>query len=150
MAHGPRHRLAVRLLTKLASRIDSERRHFQLQLPIHLSSFDEPEPDGAIILGSDTEFADHLPAAADVSCIIEIAQSSLERDSEDKYAKYAAAGIPQYVIVNLRNNQVETHSQPESAAGKYAARTIAGAGDVVRLHLGNEEYLELAAAEILP
>ena len=79
MAHGPKHRLAVRLLTKLASRIDSERRHFLLQLPIHLSSFDEPEPDGAIISGSDSQFEDRLPAAADVSCVIEIAQFARAR-----------------------------------------------------------------------
>jgi hypothetical protein len=55
MTHGPRHRLAVWLLTQLAPQIDSEHRHFQSQLPIHLSTVDEPEPDGAVIVGSGRE-----------------------------------------------------------------------------------------------
>jgi Uma2 family endonuclease len=150
MAHGPKHGLAVRLLTKLASRIDSDRRHFQVQLPIHLSSLDEPEPDGAIITGPDEQFENHLPVANDVACVIEIAHSSLERDSEDKYVKYARAGIPQYVIVNLRDTQVEAYSQPDIAMGTYTLKTVCSKADTVRLHLGDAEFLEFAAAEILP
>jgi hypothetical protein len=148
MGHGPRHRLALRLLTKLAARIDAERRHFQLQLPIHLSTYDEPEPDGAIIMGPDRQFADHLPAAADVACVVEVAQSSLERDAADKLVKYAHAGIAQYVIVNLRDGRVESYERP--ADGAYGLKTIFNRGEVVRLHLGQGEYMGVSAADMLP
>ena len=148
MGHGPRHRLALRLLTKLAALIDSERRHFQLQLPIHLSTYDEPEPDAAIILGPDRQFADHLPAANDVACVLEVAQSSLERDAADKLAKYARAGIAQYVIVNLRDEQVESYEQPMD--GKYGRRAIFHQNQTVRLLLGHGEFLEVTVMDMLP
>ena len=150
MSHGPKHRLAVRLLTKLASRIDSARRHFQVQLPIRLTPFDEPEPDGAVVQGADRDFEERLPTAEDLACVIEIASSSLERDSEDKLRKYAAAGIVQYVIVNLRQDHVEVYSKPDRAGQTYAAKTIAAGTGVVHLNLGGGESLEVPAAEILP
>jgi hypothetical protein len=148
MGHGPAHRLAVRLLTRLAATIDSPFRHLQVQLPIQLSALNEPEPDGAVILGSDRDFGDHLPKASDVACIVEIAQSSLERDAGDKLPSYALAEIPQYVIVNLREGRVEVHADP--VAGGYRSRTIVGKGQKVRLNLGKGEWLEVDAGDMLP
>jgi Uma2 family endonuclease len=148
MGHGPKHRLALRLLTRLAARIDSERRHFQLQLPIHLSEYDEPEPDGAIILGPDRQFENHLPTAQDVACVLEVAHSSLERDAADKLAKYAQAGIPQYLIVNLRDSRVEIYEEPGPRS--YRRRTLADGTDVVQLQLGLGEVLAVPAADLLP
>jgi Uma2 family endonuclease len=81
---------------------------------------------------------------------MEVAASSLDRDSEEKYAKYASAGIPQYVIVNLRDHQVEIHSHPEPANAIYAMKPVARGTDRVRLHIGNEEFLEFPAADLLP
>lgn len=148
MGHGPRHRLALRLLTRLAARIDSDLRHLQLQLPIHLSQYDEPEPDAAVILGSDRQFIDHLPTARDVACVVEVAQSSLERDAADKLVKYAHAGIAQYLIVNLRDGWVECFEQP--APDTYRRKTVIRRPDAVRLHLGLGEYLEIPVADFLP
>src|SRR5438270_2859607 len=66
MGHSPLHRKAVRLLTKLASRIDGPTRHLQIQSPISIPSDGEPEPDAAVILGADDAYTDRLPEAREV------------------------------------------------------------------------------------
>jgi Uma2 family endonuclease len=150
MGHGPAHRLAVRLLTRLAARIDSEFHHLQIQLPVELFPFDEPEPDGAIIMGPDRKFAERLPAPADVAAVFEVAHSSLERDSNEKLTKFAKAGIPQYVLINLRESHVEVYTSADRAGERYQTKCIAGKGDRLALNLGNGESLEVQAAELLP
>lgn len=150
MGHGPLHRLAVRLLTRLAARIDSDSHHLQIQLPVDLFLFDEPEPDGAVIIGPDRKFTERLPEAADVAAVFEVAHSSLERDSNEKMTKFAKAGIPQFVLVNLRENQVEIFSNPDKLAGSYKTKTIAGKTDRLALNLGEGQTLDVAANDLLP
>ena len=74
LSHDPIHVLAVKLLTRLAARLDNSSCHMQLQLPIALSPLYEPEPDAAIIRGTPEDFRTRLPVPADVICVIEAAQ----------------------------------------------------------------------------
>jgi hypothetical protein len=46
------HRLVVALLTPLAGRINSERCHLQIQLPVECPPGGAPEPDGSIVRGA--------------------------------------------------------------------------------------------------
>jgi hypothetical protein len=78
--HSRLHATAVALLTRLIPKIDRPDRHLQIQLPITIEPDHEPEPDGAIIIGGIRNFLDHLPGPKDVTCVIEAAHSSLERD----------------------------------------------------------------------
>jgi Uma2 family endonuclease len=150
MSHSPLHRLAVRLLTKLAARIDSPERHLQIQLPIHVGDFDEPEPDAAVIIGPDTAYKNRLPIPGDVASIIESAHSSLARDREDKLAAYAGGGIPQYVIVDLQSGRLEVYTDPDAMAGTYQTKVTLTRHGSLRLNLGNGEFLDIAAEEMLP
>ena len=135
MGHSPEHVLVVSLISDLAARINGPLRHLKIQLPIRVSSGDEPEPDAAIIRGQPRDYANRIPEAADVFCIFEVAQTSLERDVQDKLPIYAAANIPQYIIVNLRSGQLEVYSDPDAATSKYRIRTLAAMrGDSVRLN----------------
>ena len=54
--------------------------------------------------------------------LIEVADTSLEFDREVKLTRYAAAGIPEVWIVNLRMRQVEGHSDPVD--GTYRSRRV--------------------------
>lgn len=156
LSHSPRHRRGVRKLIALAARIDTPHRHLQVQLPIEIGGHSSPEPDGAVILGSDDVYADRLPTESDVVCIIEIAESSLAQDRLRKGHAYAAAGIPQYVLINLIDSQVEVYTQPRDAG--YQSKQIVKPGDTVSLHLGpahnsadhsSVEYLPVPASELL-
>jgi Uma2 family endonuclease len=149
MGHSPLHRLIVALLTKLAARIDSESRHVQVQLPVICSPDSAPEPDGAIVRGTPRDYAARLPTGADVSCVIEAAHSSLNRDQKDKLPIYAATGVPQYVIINLQNSTLEVYSDPDPAGKQYRTRVTVERGGAVELRLP-EGAFTVGAAELLP
>jgi Uma2 family endonuclease len=62
--------------------------------------------------------------------LIEVADSSLERDLMEKLPRYARAGIPEVWIVNLNDETIEVYRQPNFTA--YASKTILSAGDFAK------------------
>ncbi len=129
MTVGVEHALIVMRLAKLSSAFEARGCHLRSQQPVTLPPHDEPEPDAAIVRGSLEDYADRHPGAADVLCVIEVADSSLSRDRGYKLQLYAGAGIPMYVIVNLIERVVEIYKTPVIAEGRLseADRVFAGA-----------------------
>jgi Uma2 family endonuclease len=74
--------------------------------PITLSDRSEPEPDIAIVQPLDEEYDHHHPYPENIFWLIEFSNSSLEKDLEVKRKAYAAAGIPEYWVVNLRQMEL--------------------------------------------
>jgi Uma2 family endonuclease len=149
MGHSPLHRAIVTLLTQLAARLQSAAHYVQIQLPISCPPDSEPEPDAAIIRGQPRDYLDHFPGPGDVSCVIEAAHSSLDRDREDKLPVYAAAGIPQYIIVNLQNVTLEVHADPDPSAEVYRSKVTVDRNGQVALRLPAGE-ITIDAGELLP
>ena len=150
MSHGTRHRKCVRRLAALSSRIDSADRHAQSQLPIVCGDGEMPEPDFAVVRGTDDDYDDALPTAADALCLVEVADSSLERDRDEKLPVYAAAGVPWYLIVNLRSNTLELYTDPDLVGRAYQVTATLRLGDTVRIPLGDGTTLDLDVADVLP
>jgi len=150
MALGPRHRKGVRRLAALSARIDSPERHAQSQLPIVCGEGEMPEPDFAIIRGTDDDYDDTLPTAADALGVVEVSDASLERDRDEKGPAYAAAGIGWYLIVNLRTDTLELYTDPDRSGRRYLASEVLRTGDFVRFPLGGGAVLELSVDTVLP
>jgi Uma2 family endonuclease len=150
MGHSPLHAAVVGLLTALTAKINGPKRYLQIQLPISIAPDHEPEPDGAVILGEIRDFLNRLPGPSDVACVIEVAHSSLERDEEDKGPIYASAGIGQYLIIDLRAMRVLEMTEPNPGNGKYAKSGVFEKGDIIRVNLGNGEFLRVDVTELLP
>ncbi len=145
---GPAHRKCVERLSALRSRIDSSERHVECQQPLICTDTHVPEPDFMILRGRLDDYSD-LPTAADAYCVIEVADSSLERDTTEKLAGYARAGIPQYIVINLRDNTVEEYTNPLAAESRYAKATTHPVGQVFPLHLGQSQSLPVAVADLV-
>ena len=124
MAHSPGHRYTVTQLGKLSATIDSPERHIQTQLPIVCGPSQMPEPDFAIVRGTNDDYMDRLPTAADALCVVEVADASLERDRDEKGPAYAQAGVRRYTILNLRNRTAELYTQPDRSAGVYLEMNV--------------------------
>lgn len=150
MGHSPLHRLVIALLTALAGRINNERCHLQIQLPVACPPDGAPEPDGSIVRGGPRDYPNRLPGPSDTSCVIEASHTSLTRDREDKLPIYAAAGIPQYVLINLNNNTVEVYTDPDPAAERYRGPTVLAPTDDLVLRLPDGGTFTLRASEVLP
>ena len=97
------------------------------QLPLVAADDSEPEPDLAVVSLGD--YSKEHPKAALLA--VEIADSSLRLDRTIKAALYAAMGVPEYWIVDLRHRTIEVFTRPET--GSYADRRIARTGGVIRL-----------------
>ena len=98
-----------------------ERAWVRVQNSVRLDDYGLPEPDIAIVRMRDDYHREH-PSPADVLLLIEVADTSLEFDREVKLPRYAAAGIPEVWIVNLRSRQVEGYSDPVD--GTYRSRRM--------------------------
>ena len=150
MTLSPQHRFTVSLLMRLAPRIEASGAHLELQSPITFAPKNEPEPDGMIVRGRLEDYAERHPGPEDVSCVIEVAESSLKRDRTTKQRIYATAGIPQYLILNLVDRQIEIREDPLASAGRYRTAHVVGKDERVALNLPDGRVVEVAGEELLP
>lgn len=125
--------------------------HVRSQEPVTLPD-GEPEPDGAVVRGRSKDYMLRHPGPEDVPLIIEVADSSLDRDRGIKLRSYARAGIAEYWIVNLIDRQVEVYTDPDpQAAGgpAYRQRAVYGPGDSVPLVIAGALVADVAVAAML-
>jgi Uma2 family endonuclease len=115
MTKNPPHRIATRRVRKALEGVVPQGWYVDSQEPITLPS-SEPEPDGSVIRGDTSDYADRHPPAADVALVVEVADASLEFDRTLKKAIYAQAGIPAYWIVNLIDKRREVYTDPAGSA----------------------------------
>ena len=86
----------------------------RIQGSIRLNDRSRPEPDVAVLRPRPAnEMGPYFPP--DVYFLIEVADSSLRRDSGPKLARYAEAGIPEVWIANLRAREVIAHADPSGS-----------------------------------
>jgi Uma2 family endonuclease len=97
------------------------------QLPLTLTPDSQPEPDVAVVPRSASGDRNEHPSTA--LLIFEVASESLRKDRLIKSALYAQARIPEYVIVNLDQECLEVHREPDPGARRYRTVTTLGASD---------------------
>lgn len=87
--------------------VDSVKSEVRQGKPITLpNSNSEPQSDIAIVQRLGREYLKHHLYPANIFWLIEYSNSSLSKDLEDKTKLYAAAEIPKYWVVNLRDFEV--------------------------------------------
>ena len=144
---GDRHRIAVLRLAQCAPAFERLGCFLQTQQPISLPPTSEPEPDGAVVRGGIDDYLDRPPGAADVLCVIEVADSSLSLDVGPKLAAYAAGRIPQYIVADLVNQRVLVHEEP--AGSSYLRVTSCVRGETVQVSAGSG-LVPIAVDRLLP
>ena len=86
----------------------------------------EPEPDVAVVRGSEAEFFHAHPSTAEL--VIEVAVSSAALDRENARL-YAEAGVKEYWIVLGVPRQLEVYREPKG--GVYQEKTLVEFSDAV-------------------
>jgi Uma2 family endonuclease len=150
IAEGVKHSFVMRRLSKLNTRIDNESRQFCTQCTLVCLQTHAPIPDAVVLRGEESDLRDRLPTADDALCVVEVADSSYERDSGEKLIEYAKAGIDQYIIINLRNRTAEVYEHPDKLAGTYPPAKIIADSATLALRVGENEFFTIVLAEILP
>jgi len=149
MTVGHDHARAVSMLARLGRRLESPGCHMRTQLPITIPPYDEPEPDGVIVIGSEDDYHEH-PGPRDVLCVIEVADASLRRDREIKGKVYSGSGIPMYIIINLVDRTIEVFTRPVRGKRRYGHQATLASGQVLSLPTAAGRQLKLAVDELLP
>jgi Uma2 family endonuclease len=133
---GPRHAGCVKMLNRLL---------LGVQDPLILSERAEPEPDLAVLAPRPDGYRRAHPRPEEVFLVIEVADSSLDRDHVRKIPLYAAAGIPEVWVVDLEGDVITLHRTP--SPNGYGEITAASRGETISPHL--LPHVSLAVDEIL-
>ncbi|MGA1621959.1 MAG: Uma2 family endonuclease [Synechocystis sp.] len=110
---GPVHSALCKRIEKLLEKRLADQGLVRLQDPIRLNRYSEPEPDLAVVHPSPNFYADRHPVPDDVYLIIEIADTSVERDLGSKANLYASAGIVDYWVLNIALQQLHVFRSPQ-------------------------------------
>ncbi len=135
-----RHEAAIERLNEALVLALRGRATVRPRLSIAASDDSLPEPDVSVVSPRDRNAR---PSTAHL--VIEVADSSLRKDRRIKGRIYAAAGVPEYWIVNLVDNVIEVYTSP-SAPG-YAHMREARPGE--RLSVGAFPDVEIAVADVV-
>ena len=80
---------------------------------------------------NDDFYSSRHPNANDVLLLIEVADSSLTFDQNQKLRLYALHGIPEYWLLNLNDSCLEVYRKPNGEV--YAEKTTLRVGDTITL-----------------
>jgi Uma2 family endonuclease len=124
---------------------------FRVQSAITLPD-SEPEPDLAVVRGSVRTYFTHHPGPQDFGIVIEVSDSTLVGDRDDKARMYARARIPEYWIINLVDRQIEVSTVPSGpgATPAYANRRDYPLAAAVPLLLDGQPVGTIPVADLLP
>ncbi|MGF1522490.1 MAG: Uma2 family endonuclease [Leptolyngbyaceae cyanobacterium] len=136
MPKGPAHSALCKRIEKLLERRLGDQVLVRLQDPIQLDTYSEPEPDIVVVHPSENFYADRHPIPDDVYLIIEISDTTVERDIGSKADLYATAGIPDYWVINIAKQQLHVFREP-SADGYQRQLILKGQQSIALLALPN-------------
>lgn len=108
---GPLHSTVVERLARLFHAELRDRASIRVQSPVRLPPDSEPEPDLWLAEPPPERYARRHPEPEDLHLVVEVAQTSQERDRE-KLRLYARAGIREAWLVDLPARRLEVHRDP--------------------------------------
>jgi len=137
---GPEHAAAIARISRLLiRRIADDALFVRPQSPLTFGTRSQPEPDLAVVSGNPI---DRHPEAA--LLVIEVSVTSHTRDRDVKAPLYAAAGVPEYWLLDLPVGTLEVRREP--AGTVYRSTRILGPEDrvePVRIPVGPVRVSEL-------
>ncbi len=109
---GTTHSALNKYLEKLLENRLQDAALVRVQDPVRLDSYSEPEPDIAVVLSDPFYYVSHHPTPPEIYLIVEIADTTLKRDTEFKANVYAKAGINDYWVLDLTNRKLYVFREP--------------------------------------
>jgi Uma2 family endonuclease len=109
---GSPHVWTVLHLDRLFQAAAKEAAFVLVQSPIALDDHSAPQPDLAL-LRPRADYRSSLAGPSDVLLIVEVAQSSLRFDRDDKIPLYARHGIPEVWLVDLEAKRLIRYRSPQ-------------------------------------
>jgi len=84
----------------------------QVQLPLLLDQYSEPEPDIAVLKPRQDYYGDTKARPEDVLLLIEVADTSLDKDCQVKVPLYAKYGVSEVWVVDIPYDAIHVYREP--------------------------------------
>lgn len=144
---GDNHGNSIGHLTTWLSDRRGQAYVLRCQVTIQLAEGFTPDPDFVLLRYREDEYRrGERPRASDVLLVIEVSDSSLEQDLEEKSISYARANVPELWVVDIPHRLVHRLTQPTPDG--YLSRTTSGEEETIGPEL--IPNLEMAVREALP
>jgi len=108
---GYRHAQAVNRLSNFFARRGGGRFHVSPQNPVNLDERSQPQPDICLLDLRADDLPSH-PSPDLIFLVIEVSDSSVRYDREDKRPAYARQGVREFWLLNLEDNVLEVYREP--------------------------------------
>lgn len=139
---GCNHSGHVIRLTNFFAPLLNKNAIINVQNPLQLGDLSEPEPDFMLLKPNADFYCSRHPNAGDVLLLIEVADSSLSFDQNQKLRLYAQHNIAEYWLMNLNDSCLEVYRQPHGDC--YGEKTTLRVGDTVTLSQLNQISINIA------
>jgi Uma2 family endonuclease len=124
---GPLHGGVTKHLLEIFTAASRGRWQTSVQDPLHLDEHSEPEPDLMLLKPGPDYYRKRHPLPGEVFLLVEVSDTTLELDREEKLPAYGRAGVAEAWIVNLNHATIEVYREPHFTG--YSSKTILHAGD---------------------
>jgi Uma2 family endonuclease len=116
---GNLHAGIVDQLALLLGSAVAGRAQVRVQNPLRLDEHSEPQPDVSVLRPRIDFYKSGHPRPADALLVVEVADTSLRFDRDDKIPLYARHGIPEVWLVELKAKRLVRYRNPQQ--GAYAS-----------------------------
>lgn len=141
---GRFHAACVNLTSEYFILKFQKRYTYLTQNPVSLLDDSEPEPDFVIAKRDEGGYLSEHPTAEDILLLIEVSDSTLDKDRHHKLPIYAEAGVQEYWIINLIDRQLEMYTRP--VGNEYDAASIVAEKETFQ----HEQWGSINLSELLP
>jgi Uma2 family endonuclease len=128
------HATGLLLLTRALAAVFTTGWVLRGQMPLRVDQFNDPFPDMAVVSGDIRDYAAAHPTTA--ALVVVVADTTLREDLTDKAERYAAAGIPEYWVLDLNARELYVLRDPAQlpaglGAAAYRTHLTLGSADAV-------------------
>ena len=124
---GDWHAARVNLFTNTLPGQLQGRAIVSIQNPTRLDDTSEPQPDIMLLRWRDDFYQSGHPDPGDALLLIEVADTTVDFDRNEKLPMYARAGIPEVWLVTRAGRRIESYTQ--RVEGQYTAVRYANVGE---------------------
>lgn len=122
----PIHRATYRRGSKYLEALLGHRAVVFTTSPITLPSNGEPQPDITVAMPPESRYDNRHPGPDDIYWLMEISNSTLTFDLEQKAPLYARDTIAEYWVIDVPNQRLWVHRQPENGVYQEIFTVTAG------------------------
>jgi Uma2 family endonuclease len=139
---GHPHAGTVDQLALLLGAAMTGRGHVRVRNPLRLDEHSEPQPDISVLTPRADFYKSRHPRASDALLVVEVADTSLRFDRDDKIPLYARHGIREVWLIDLKAKRLVRYRNPQQ--GAYASVDEPDLGSPLEIAALPETRLDLS------